>query len=226
MKENLAILIPAYNPTNILVELVENLKKSGYTKIIVVNDGSKKEDIFKKIEKKVILLKHDKNLGKGKALKTGLDYCLNNVENIIGVITVDADGQHLIKDINNLYNKILTKPKSLIIGSREFKKENTPFRSLLGNKIIRFIFEQKTNVKINDTQTGLRAIPYIYLSNFIKIKGERFEYETHMLLYAIKQNIEIIEQKIELVYIDNNKTSNFQVIKDSIKIIKTVLKGY
>ena len=223
MKKNVMILIPAYNPIETLEELVKDLKKSGYIRIIVVNDGSRNEEIFKNIEKDVLVLKHEKNKGKGRALKTGFYYCVNNEKDIIGVITVDADGQHLLKDIDNVYERLIKNPQSLIIGSRDFRKANIPLRSLIGNNIISFIFKLKTKVKIKDTQTGLRGIPSSYLADFYKIEGERFEYETNMLLYAVKQNIQILEEPIESVYLNNNKTSNFNVLKDSIEIIKRVL---
>lgn len=223
MKEDVAIIIPAYNPTQILEELVENLNKAGYKKIIVVNDGSKSEEIFKKIKANAIILKHKKNLGKGTALKTGFKYCINNIKEITSVITVDADGQHLIKDINNVYEKCLENSKSLILGSRRLK-EKVPLRSLFGNRIMSMVFKHKTKFKIQDTQTGLRAIPFIYLKDFCNISGDRFEYEINMLLYATNKKLQIIEEPIESVYINKNKSSNFKAIKDSLKIILEVIK--
>ena len=74
------ILIPSLNPTNDLIVYIDELIKNNFTNIIVVNDGSKKEcdEIFKAIERKkeCILLKHETNLGKGKALKDGLEYLI------------------------------------------------------------------------------------------------------------------------------------------------------
>lgn len=226
MKESIAIIIPAYNPNEILAEIVDNLKKSEYTKIIVINDGSENDEIFKKIERKVTLLTHDKNLGKGVALKTAFEYCLKNMKNLKGVITVDADGQHLIQDINNVCDTFLKNKDSIILGSRDFSKSNIPIRSLIGNKIIRYVFRKKTKIKIKDTQTGLRAIPFQYLERFSNIKGERFEYEINMLLYATKHCIKILEKNIETVYIEGNKTSKFKIVKDSIKVLLEMLKKY
>lgn len=225
MKKDIAIIIPAYNPSYMLKEILEILKKNEYEKIVVVNDGSINEEIFKEIEKQVILLKHEKNLGKGNALKTGFEYCLKNMENLKGVITVDADGQHLIQDINNIYEKFLKNLDCLVLGSRDFDKENIPLRSLIGNKIIRYIFKKKTKIAINDTQTGLRAIPFRFLEDFNEIKGERFEYEINMLLYATKNKIGILEQPIETIYINENKMSNFRTLKDSLKIISRLIKS-
>lgn len=225
MKDNITILIPAYNPTEILEELVEKLKENGYTNIVIVDDGSNTKEIIKKVEKNAIILTHNKNLGKGRALKTGLKYCLDNMHNLLGIITVDADGQHLVKDINKIYRRMLENPESLVLGSRDFSRANIPLRSVVGNKIMSLIFKQKIKAQIKDTQTGLRAVPIKYISEFNKIEGNRFEYETNMLLYAIKHNIEIIEEPIESVYINKNKTSHFKIIEDSKKIIKMIMQN-
>ena len=222
MKDNIIIIIPAYNPNYILEELVENLQRNGYTKIIVINDGSKQQEIFNKIRGNAIILTHEKNLGKGTALKTGIKYCLENFKDFIGVITVDADGQHLIKDINKIYAKLCENPNKLILGSRNFKDKNIPFRSLIGNRFMRLIFKIKTGTDIYDTQTGLRGISKMYLNDFYGIDGYRYEYETNVLLYAVKRKIKIIQEPIECIYLNNNKASHFKAIRDSKKIILRV----
>lgn len=223
MKNNTAVIIPEYNPDEKIYEILKDLKTNEYTKIIVINDGSKSTEIFEKIEEDVTIITHEKNEGKGQALKTGFQYVLDNFNDIIGVITVDADGQHLIQDINKIYKKIVKDTDSVILGSRNLKDKNVPFRSKIGNLTFSKILEKRTKIKITDTQTGLRAIPIQYLKDFINIKGKRFEYETNMILTCLKNNIKIIEENIESVYIDNNKSSNYKIIKDSIKICNSII---
>lgn len=223
MKNNIVVIIPAYNPDEKIYEILKDLKTNEYTKIIVINDGSKSTEIFEKIEEDVTIITHEKNEGKGQALKTGFQYVLDNFNDIIGVITVDADGQHLIQDINKIYKKIVKDTDSVILGSRNLKDKNVPFRSKIGNLTFSKILEKRTKIKITDTQTGLRAIPIQYLKDFINIKGKRFEYETNMILTCLKNNIKIIEENIESVYIDNNKSSNYKIIKDSIKICNSII---
>ena len=224
MKDNILIIIPAYNPGEKLVKLIKALKDSQYSKILVINDGSEKNDIFQKIREEVIIVEHKENKGKGQALKTGFNYCINNMKNVNGVITVDADGQHIIEDINKVYDEFQKDASYICLGSRNFEKDNIPFRSRLGNKIISKVLEKKTNISIRDTQTGLRALPIQYMKKLIEIPGERFEYETNMLLYCIKEKINIKEIPIKSIYFNKNKGSNFKVLKDSLQIYNTIIK--
>ena len=214
MKE-IAVIIPAYNPDKILIEIVEELKK--YYKIIVVNDGSdyQYKKIFDEISKNVILKMHRTNCGKGEALKTGIKECIKQNLNIKGIITVDADGQHCIEDIKKIGEQ-LEKYDCIIFGVREISK--MPIRSKVGNTIVKKIIQIKYKVNVTDTQTGLRAIPKRYIEKFSKIKGSRFEYEIEMLKYILCNNEKFKETKIKTIYNKKNK-SKFRIIKDSISII-------
>lgn len=224
MKSDVIIIIPAYNPSDTLKELIKNLNDNQYTNILVINDGSENAQIFNEINKIVTVITNNENKGKGKTLKIGFEYVINNLKNILGVITVDADGQHTIEDINKIYEKFKNNNTNIIFGSRNFREKNVPIRSKLGNILFSKILKMKTKIEINDTQTGLRAIPIKYLKNFIDIEGDRFEYETNMLLYCLRNNIPIIEEKIETIYIDKNKSSHYRIIKDTIKICKTIIE--
>ena len=139
MKDDVAIIIPAYNPNEKLKEIVENLKRNKYTNIIVINDGSQNKEIFKKIEYQTIVLEQKQNYGKGKALKKGIKYVLQHIKGIKGILTIDADGQHKIEDINKVYQAFQQNENSLVLGTRNFNEKTVPFRSKLGNKIISYI---------------------------------------------------------------------------------------
>ena len=225
------ILIPALNPDSELVSYIDELKNENLNNIVVIDDGSEEKcnSIFEKIEKKgVIILKHEKNLGKGKAIKTGLNYFLNldNTSEYFGIITVDCDGQHLVKDIIKIANKMVENPKALILGSRDFNLENVPTKSSFGNKITSKILKALYGVKIVDTQTGLRGIPISLVENFCNIVGDRYEYEMNMLIDCILNKIEIIEEPIETVYIDNNSGTHFRPIHDSVAIYWRILNSF
>ena len=225
MKEkNIVILIPAYNPTKDLISLTDELIKNKFT-VVVVNDGSNNQTkkTFKKLNKNVILLKHKENMGKGQALKTGFKYILENIK-CQGVITADADGQHLFCDIVNIANYMEIDLSSVVLGIRLQNKEML-LKSRLGNSITRMVFKVATGKKVYDTQTGLRGIPFKYLQDFINIEGQRYEYEINMLLYCARNNIAFKEIKIHTVYIDNNKASSFNAVRDSFKIYKCILKN-
>ena len=215
----MTIIIPAYNPDYHLLKVVDELKNY---KIIVVDDGSTSKEIFKKL-KNVILLKHDINYGKGKAMKTAMEYVYkNNLDD--GIIFVDADGQHKTNDIKKIINIFNRNKDSLILGVRTFSKD-VPFKSRMGNKITKYLFRLFTGKNVSDTQTGLRAINTRYIPYLLKIEGNRYEYEMNMLLSVVSKKINIIEVPIETVYEDEkNSTSHFKVIRDSFLIYKNFLK--
>lgn len=222
-KEDIVILIPAYNPDDKMYELIQKLHQNQFCKIVVVDDGSSKKESFQKIENQVVLLKHKENQGKGMALKTGMNYCAKKYRDITGVITVDADGQHKVEDVCKVYEVFKKDTASIVLGSRDFKQKGIPIKSKIGNIAFANLLRCKTKVKVTDTQTGLRAIPLNQLEKFITIKGERFEYETNMLLYCMKNDIKIQEVPIQNVYENKNKASNYRPIKDSIKILRQFL---
>ena len=225
--DDIVIIIPAYKPDEqIMLEFIEKVKKH-FSKIVVVNDGSGEEydEFFAKVrEQGIAVLKHYVNLGKGRAIKTAFNYVLNNYENLTGVITADCDGQHYIEDIIKCANKLKENPNKLIIGARNFDGKQVPFRSRFGNKMTRWIFGAFVGIKITDTQTGLRAFGKQTMMKFLGTAGERYEYETNMLIECKEKEIEIEEVPISTVYIRNNSLSHFDVLKDSCRIYKLFIK--
>ncbi len=222
------IIIPAYEPELKFVNFVKDILDKKIFDIVVVNDGSseKKESIFDSLKKmkKVTVLTHEKNKGKGASLKTAFKYILEKKKNTDIVITADCDGQHLIKDILKVHKKICTNPEKFVLGIRTFEK-NTPIKSLIGNKISSLIMKFLYNIKLSDTQTGLRAFSKKHLEWLTKIKTNRFEYELDVLILSKKEGYDFDTVPIKTVYIKNNKGSHYKAFKDSFKIGKQLLKG-
>ena len=225
--ERYAILIPAYKPTNELIKVVEGLLNIGFSRIVVVDDGSGPQfsDVFDTVAEHAVLLKHSHNLGKGSALKTGLAYIHEQCGDCLGVITCDADGQHTPEDIFKITNRLVQQNNApaLILGSRRFKG-NVPLRSAFGNTVTRGVYFLASGVCVGDTQTGLRAFPSSLIPQLLKMTGNRYEYEINMLLEIAKHKIPIIEVTIETVYIDGNKSSHFHAIRDSAIIYGSIIK--
>ena len=222
---NLTVVIPAYNPTSSLVEFIHQLRAYGIKNIVVVNDGSRacSIKIFDDLRHMCIVLDHTINKGKGCALKTAFEYCVHQFPNAIGIVSADADGQHSCKDILKVGKSLRMGQNKLILGARKFG-QNVPFRSKFGNLITRKIFSLLTGHTISDTQTGLRGIPFNRLSQFILLDGKQYEYEMNMLLAATRLGITIEEVPIQTIYLDNNATSHFRPLKDSLKIYFLMLK--
>lgn len=224
----LAIVIPAYKPDERLTVLIDRLINENFKNIIVVNDGSEETGLkeFKYLEslKECTVLNHAVNLGKGRGLKTAFNHILNHFKNCVGVITVDADGQHLVEDIKRVADKLIENPNHLILGVRDFSVKNIPFRSRFGNILTKYVFYFATGIKVTDTQTGLRGIPIYFIKDLLTVSGERYEFEMNMLLECKESGIPIEEVSIDTVYINDNESSHFNPILDSIRIYSLFFK--
>lgn len=192
------VIIPAYKPDETLLDVVDKLWTYG-CEIIVVDDGSGEEylSIFERICDASIILHHATNMGKGVAIKTALSYIKNELwEN---------------------------HAKALVLGVRNVGKD-MPWKSRWGNRITRTVFRLLSGAEISDTQTGLRAFRMELLDEMYQVSGERYEYETNVLMQMVTSNVPIIEIPIHTIYRnEKNSTSHFRVIKDSVSIYKDLL---
>ncbi len=218
------VVIPAYQPSLELITLVAAIRQRlKEIKVIVVNDGSDRDykTIFDQLAKikHVKVLHHASNYGKGAALKTAfLDVLHHSHEDCIGLVTADADGQHSINDIERTVEALHNNNNSLILGVRSLDRKKTPFRSWFGNTLTKLIFRLTSRQYVSDTQTGLRGIPINLVSQCMKIPSNGYEFELDMLLLATSHCIKVREIKIATIYIDNNSSSHFNPIWDSIKV--------
>ena len=225
------IIIPAYCPDEHLEEVIDAIRiqmlSSGISsyEIIVVNDGSPEifDLTFGDVSDRAVILKHDKNLGKGAAMKTAMNYIKDEDEPCV-IATVDADGQHIAKDIMNCLNCAALNTGSLILGSRDLDGDNVPLRSRLGNKMTEKIFSFATRTHLSDTQTGLRAFHSSLLEDMLMAEGDRYEYEMNQLLYCVENGIPLREVPIETIYLGNNESSHFNTLRDSVLIYRKLLK--
>lgn len=225
-----SIVLPSLDPDEKLIAVVDGLLEYGFTDIIMVNDGSKPENLHFFIDladkhPEIQLLHHDVNKGKGAALKNAFRWFLENRPDSKGIVTVDGDNQHHPEDVRSCAEHMLDSEK-IILGCRDFLLSQVPLRSRFGNRTTAAIFKIFVGMTISDTQTGLRAIPRRYLEQLTSIVGDRFEYETNMLLTMKKQNMDFEEVKIRTVYIDENKSSHFRAIRDSWRIYKLILAHF
>lgn len=221
------VVIPAYEPDEKLLGVVRDFSEGTSFPIVVVNDGSSAPcgAIFQSLSGRsnVTVLHHTHNKGKGAALKTAFAYIAEHFPASDGVLTVDADGQHLLKDALSVCDTFQKRPDALVTGSRRFTGK-VPLRSRIGNGITRGVFHLTTGKRVYDTQTGLRAFSVSRIPEMLALKGDRYEYEIHQLLYCCTNGIEVIEAPIETVYIDDNASSHFDTLRDSAKIYKVIFR--
>lgn len=221
------IVIPVYEPGQDVVNLCGRLKNAGFQEIVFVDDGSGAayRAIFDQIESEYHckVLRHAVNLGKGRAIKTAVNYILNEFPYAVGVVTADSDGQHTPEDIGRCMQSLTENPGMLILGCRDFCRKNIPWKSKFGNELTKKIMVFLCGIRVSDTQTGLRGIPHGLMIRLMNIPGERFEFETNMLLES-KNEYDILEVPIETIYDskENHKT-HFAPFRDSVMIYRVIL---
>lgn len=239
------IIIPAYQPTDAILQLVRQLsckitesladslenKMPLPVRVIVVDDGS--GQAYRKIFSEIArtpgceVIHHWTNLGKGRALKSGFNAAMAYIEadtEIVGVLTCDADGQHTVSDLCRVAEVMLKAPEAMVLGCRDFSREGIPFRSRFGNRVSCVLYRFLCGVRVSDTQTGLRGLPRNFIPTACVIDGEGYEYETNMLIVANNVMEDFVEVPIETIYENNNESSHFNPLVDSIKIYVVLLK--
>ncbi|MEE3408722.1 MAG: glycosyltransferase family 2 protein, partial [Erysipelotrichaceae bacterium] len=227
------IVIPSYEPDDRLIALLKDLDAKKMGPVIIVNDGSdeKYDPIFKEAESIITKLggkfiAYHPNRGKGRALKTAFSYISENMPDAIGCVTADSDGQHTPECITKIIDTLKANPDNLILGVRKFEKKDIPWKSWFGNTVTITVFSYVAGMKVSDTQSGLRGIPFKFMTELIDCKGERFEYEMQMLLECAGR-YNLTEIPIQTIY-DSKEShqTHFKPIRDSVRIYKILGKKF
>ncbi len=226
----ISVVLPSLDPDEKLLHVVDGLLEHGFSHIILVNDGSKPENLHYFTDlaaqhPEIDLLHHQVNKGKGAALKTAFRFFLENRPDGFGVVTVDGDDQHHPADTRACCEHMLETGRC-VLGCRDFTQPDVPPRSRFGNHTTSLVFKLFVGMTISDTQTGLRALPRRAVAQLVDVYGDRFEYETNMLLAFKTKGMDFDEVKIRTVYIEENKSSHFRVIHDSWRIYKLILSHF
>jgi len=195
--------MPAFNEEASLRTVLRDIEKEGFCKIIVVDDGSTDKTYAIAKEMGCVALKHTLNRGKGAATQTGLDAAKLLKAKI--VVTMDADGQHVAKDIKSLVKPIQEKKCDVTLGSRLLSKKGMPLTrkiiNLIGN-IITYLFY---GIYVTDSQSGFRA--YSAKANaLIDTTWDRYEFESEILQQIKNANLKYIEVPIKTMYTEHSKS--------------------
>lgn len=188
--------------------------------IIVVDDGSEDSTHTLAQEAGAFVIRHNRNLGKGMALRTGFSHSLQN--GFEAVITLDADGQHLPSEIANFLSELNSNPGDIIIGTRFWKKTPIPMYRYIPNRIGIYLISKAAGCRIDDTQSGFRLYKREVLKS-VRLETEGFETETEILIKAGKMGFSICSLPVSAVYQDDYKT-HFRPVRDFYRISILVLK--
>lgn len=217
------VLIPAYEPDAELIPLVKRLKENGFG-VLVVDDGSGPDyrEIFDAVKEFGHVLVHAHNRGKGAALKTGMAYIRDSMPQAKHFITCDADGQHRVEDVIRVQQQLEAGHKFVLTMRKQ--RKGIPLRSVVGNTMSRVVYALLTKRYLSDNQSGLRGFDCSYIDWLVQVEKDNYDYEMNMLYYAAKKAIPICTIPIEAIYINNNQSSHFHPVKDTVRIYRSLFK--
>lgn len=225
--QSIVILIPAYRPSGELVRIAKALVSSCDAHLLVVDDGSGEDfqpvfDVVSRLPRTQVL-RHAVNLGKGAALKSGMNAALTVFPGLAGIVTADADGQHHPEDIVAVAQALQRHPGAVVLGTRRFGRE-VPFRNRIGNVLTRNLVHFLIGERLTDTQTGLRGLPGVLLPHLLRIPSNGYEFELDVLITLKHRGMEVHELPIRTIYDHPGKQSHFNPLFDSMRIYFVLMR--
>lgn len=220
MSEKTIALIPAYNAAQFLQPVVEGALKA-IPDVVVVDDGSADgtSEVARKAGARVV--RHEKNRGKGGALKTGFQYALE--QGFDAVVTLDADGQHLPAEIPLFIEARQATGADLIIGSRSRLFTGMKRRRRLANRFSAATISWSSGSKVDDSQSGFRLYSKRLLQS-VGMKSDGFAAESEIIVRAGRGGFRILMIPINLGFIDGVHTSHYRAVKDTFRIAWVVFR--
>ena len=215
---HICAVIPTYNNGGTVADVVRGVLWQGLP-VLVVDDGST-DDTAQKLEGlEIKVIRHPRNRGKGRALKTGLEEARRLGYRF--ALTMDADGQHDPADIPALV--AAAGERTLVVGSRNIAAEGMSSGSTFANRFSNFWFTVQTGRKLPDTQTGFRIYPLEDLPS-LKLLTARYEAELTLLVFSAWKNLRLVPVPVR-VYYPEDRVTHFRPFADffRISVLNTIL---
>ncbi len=192
----IAVLLPAYNEEKNVGKVIDRAKK--FLKdalIVVVDDGSSDKTYEVAKQHGATVLRHEKNKGKGEALKTGFNFLYE--KGVDYVIVADSDGQYDLAEANKLLRPLFEGKADFVMGKR--RKQDVPFLHKLGNFVWRVAFNVLYGVRLKDTNCGYIAMNRRALKVLRKVYGG-YIVENAMLDMCVREGLKIAQVEVKVKY--------------------------
>ncbi len=216
-------IIPAYNESQKIVDIINSTLKY-VTSVIVVDDGSNDETSQLASTTGAKVIRNNRNIGKGNAIKRGLFESLKYNPDII--VTIDADGQHDPKDIPKLLKPIKDGMADIVIGSRYEDKTLTqiPLLRGFGLSIINSLNKTLLKSNVKDSQSGFRAYDKRIFLAVCDYDSDGYGAETEQIAQAEIYGAHIVEVPITIKYKGIDKTSKKNPVGHAMQLVSIILK--
>jgi glycosyltransferase involved in cell wall biosynthesis len=216
----IAVLIPALDAAATIAPIVtEALRHADL--MIVVDDGSSDGTSEAARRAGALIVRHSHNRGKGSALKTGFARALQ--EGADAVVTLDADGQHLVADIPRFVETWKETGADLIIGSRQHLFSGMVRRRRLANRFSAWSISIASGVRLTDSQSGFRLYSG-HMLGLLSGNAGGFDFESEIIVRAGRRGFRIIEIPVTLGFVDGVATSHYRPVLDTLRIAGRVIR--
>lgn len=214
-------VIPAYNAAQTLGDVIREALKF-INNIVIINDGSKDETAAVAVRCGAEVVTHAQNRGKGGALKTGFAWALEH--GYEAVITLDADGQHLPREIPKFIEAFEKTKADLIIGGRSHLFDQMLPRRRMANRFSAWSISKAAGTRVTDSQSGFRLYSAKLLRN-VRLRTDGFDLESEVIVRAGVDGFRILTIPIDLGFVDGISTSHYKPLKDTLRIAWTVTRA-
>ncbi|CAN5783647.1 glycosyltransferase family 2 protein [soil metagenome] len=221
------ILVPAYQAAKLLPDVLDELTREivdaydAVSAIYVIDDGSTDGTADVARERGAHVIVHPHNLGKGAALRTGMDRAWRDGFDV--ALAVAADGQHPAAAVAKLVECDAPR-NALVLGVRDMESVGAPKANRMSNRISNFFISNFAGRPFRDTQCGLRRYP---LPETLELggRGMGYAYEAETLLRANVAGMPIVEVPVDVYYPpEDERLTHFHSVRDPARIVATVVR--
>jgi glycosyltransferase involved in cell wall biosynthesis len=213
------VLIPSYNEARALGGVIKELRDKKIP-VFVVDDGSTDGTAAIAESNGAVVLRHDKNMGKGASLRDGFAYMLKN--DFDSVLVMDGDGQHNTGDIGLFFRKMEESGADIVIGNRMTDTASMPFVRKITNKIMSYLLSKMCGQDIPDTQCGFKLINKNVLEH-ISLESSNFDIESEILLKAARKGFKIESVPVKTIY--EREVSKIKPITDTVRFLALLIRS-
>ncbi len=214
IRSQTAAVIPAYQDEKHIGDIVRRTRER-LDHVLVVDDGSSDQTAQCARDAGAQVIIHDQNRGKGEAIKTGLEYWMDR--EVMWVNLLDSDGQHLPEEIDRFLTAAGATQPTFFIGNRMNNLAGMPFIRRVVNRYMSRQISRVCGQEIPDTQCGFRMLHRQLIPQLLG-GGDRFDYETEVLIIASRKGYRIESVPITTIYTD--QVSKIRPLRDAIRFLK------
>ena len=218
------IVVPAFNEARVIGDVIADVR-SVFDHVVCVDDGSKDDTGDVALRAGAHLVRHPVNLGQGAAIQTGVEYARRQPGAEV-FATFDADGQHRLKDVVAMIDRLSTEEVDLVVGTRF--AEPTVSRPPLAKRILlraaAWLSPSSRQLRLTDAHNGLRVFNK-EVADKLNITMNGMSHASEFIALAVENRWRVTEEPVEILYTDYSKSKGQPLLNGVNIIFDGLLRG-